>query len=115
MDEKLCIALKDLRFSRLNDKGKPISQAEFGKILGVSQQNIAEIEKCKREPSRNILKKVYEIFNVNLIGETNKSSPDIEFLLKQNEDLHKENTRLLLEINRLKSEIDQLKRSQGNQ
>ena len=84
--------LKKLRFE------KDITQAEFAKVIGVSQQTVASWEVGRTEPANEALKNIADYFNVStdyLLGreDTSKNislSDEQKNLLKDFDGLNEE-------------------------
>jgi len=115
IDKKLCDRMKEVRLTlSKDDSGKPLSITDFAKKIAISRSAVSEVELYRREPSKNVIKKILEIYGVNIIEESTRSEKDTmqvqvlayqlndlkaenEFLRKENERLRQENTRLFLE------------------
>jgi transcriptional regulator with XRE-family HTH domain len=71
IDKKLCDQVKFIRKKMSSDPktGKPLTQVAFAKSLGKSPSIIAEIETYKIEPSKAVIKKIIEVYGVNLFEE----------------------------------------------
>ena len=90
--------LKDLRIAR------QISQKDFAKRLGVSQQTVASWEVGRTEPANDALKNIADYFNVStdyLLGRDNLNrntllSNEQKKLLRGFDDLNDESKRLIL-------------------
>ena len=90
--------LKDLRIAR------QISQKDFAKRLGVSQQTVASWEVGRTEPANDALKNIADYFNVStdyLLGRDNLNrnaplSHEQKKLLRGFDDLNDESKRLIL-------------------
>ena len=101
IDKKLCQKLIDVRLSAsANKQGIPLNITDFAKKLGVSRSAISEVESFKREPSKTVIKKVYEVYKINI-----SLVPDLnnENRMGLAPDLHNENRmntgRILQKIN----------------
>lgn len=78
-ENSLSLKIKQLR--KLKDK----TQSEFAELLGVSQGNIADIENGRREPSKDLIRKIIDKYQVDAnwlltdlnIGSAIKEKPDI--------------------------------------
>lgn len=84
INKNLCDVLKRVRteVSKNPATGKPLTQAAFAKTLNISQSAITEIENYKREPSKKLLQKIYEIYSADvttagqlLIFDSDRNSP----------------------------------------
>ena len=71
IDKNLCDLVKSVRKQVSKDPktGDSLSQTAFAKSLQVSQGNIADIENYKREPSKMIIKKIIDVYKINLLSD----------------------------------------------
>ncbi len=68
IDKELCNIVKNIRLEITKDPQtrKPLTQKEFAESIETTQGYIAEIENEKREPSKNILRKISEVYKVDI-------------------------------------------------
>lgn len=69
IDKDLCYVLKQVRLTRsIDDEGNPLNITDFAKKLGVSRSAISEVESLKREPSKKLIKKIKDVYGINLFN-----------------------------------------------
>ena len=95
-----------------DDHGNPLNITDFAKKLGVSRSAISEVESFKREPSKTVIKKVVEIYGINILNKISveqKSDIGKEIHIKVNLQMAEEEiAKLKQEVERLKEEKSQL-------
>ena len=107
IDKELCDKIKFIRknISKNHQTGKPLSQAAFAKSLHTSQGIIADIETYKREPSKSLIRKIIEVYEINIFEDgtsVNKNTSQMNLLTYQLQEMKAEMECMQKELSRLK-------------
>lgn len=70
VDKKVCNLLIFIVEHTEELFGKKISVSEFARIIDVPRSAIAEVQGYRREPSKKVIKRILELYGVNLLDKT---------------------------------------------